>query len=88
VMEALLAEGIASKRGVMCTHRSPAYAAIPWTCGQQAEACNCAPGTCTRLRESELAEDRSVMLPLFPGLSEADQDRIVTAMTSACRRAD
>ena len=87
VMERLLADGIASKRGVMCTHRSPAYAAIPWSCGHHAETCTCPPGTCTRLRESELAEDRSVMLPLYPGLSEADQDRVVAAMASACRRA-
>jgi dTDP-4-amino-4,6-dideoxygalactose transaminase len=72
----------------MCTHRSPAYAAIPWRCGQHADACTCAPGTCERLRESELAEDRSVMLPLYPGLTEADQDRVVAAMTSACRRED
>ena len=88
VMEALLAEGIASKRGVMCAHRSTAYASIPWTCGgSQADECTCGPGTCLRLRESELAEDRSVMLPLYPGLSEADQHRVAAAMASACRRA-
>ena len=87
VMESLLAEGIASKRGVMCTHRAPAYAEMPWSCGRREDTCECPPGTCARLRESELAEDRSVMLPLYPGLSDADQDRVVAAMTSACGRA-
>jgi dTDP-4-amino-4,6-dideoxygalactose transaminase len=71
VMEGLLAQGIASKRGVMCIHRTPAYAEIPWIAG----------GT---LVESERAEDRSIMLPLYPGLSEADQDRVVAAVEAAC----
>jgi perosamine synthetase len=84
VMQALLDRGIASKRGVMCTHRSPAYAAEPWVCGERSQSCSCEPGTCSRLCESERAEDRSIMLPLYPGLSEADQDRVVAALAAAC----
>jgi len=87
VMETLLEEGIASKRGVMCTHRSPAYTNEPWSCGPSETACTHSAGACERLRESERAEDRSVMLPLYPGLSEADQDRVVTAFARACREA-
>ena len=74
-MQTLLDQGIASKRGVMCTHRSPAYTSEPWRCGDHADACTCAPSTCQLLIQSERAEDRSLMLPLFTGLSEADQDR-------------
>jgi dTDP-4-amino-4,6-dideoxygalactose transaminase len=85
VMQSLLDQGIASKRGVMCTHRSPAYTVEPWNCSGQAEACSCPPSTCQRLVESERAEDRSLMLPLFVGLSDADQDRVVAAVADACR---
>jgi dTDP-4-amino-4,6-dideoxygalactose transaminase len=84
VMQALLDHGIASKRGVMNTHRSVAYADTPWSCGRREETCPCHPHACDRLRQSEVAEDRSVMLPLYPGLSEADQDRVVSAMVAAC----
>jgi dTDP-4-amino-4,6-dideoxygalactose transaminase len=84
VMQSLLDQGIASKRGIMCSHRSPAYTAVPWNCSDHAEACSCAPSTCQRLGESERAEDRSLMLPLFTGLSHADQDRVVGAVADAC----
>jgi dTDP-4-amino-4,6-dideoxygalactose transaminase len=84
VMQALLDRGIASKRGVMCSHRSPAYVAVPWSCDQRWHECTCAPGTCVRLSESERAEDRSIMLPLYPELSELDQDRVIAALADAC----
>ena len=32
---------------------------------------------------SEAAQDRVILLPLFPSLSEADQDRVVTALAAA-----
>jgi dTDP-4-amino-4,6-dideoxygalactose transaminase len=56
----------------MCAHRTPAYAEIPWSCGGS-------------LVESERAEDRSVMLPLYPGLSEEDQVRVIGALIDALR---
>jgi dTDP-4-amino-4,6-dideoxygalactose transaminase len=86
VMQSLLDQGIASKRGVMCTHRSPAYAVEPWNCSGHGEPRSCAPPTCKHLVESERAEDRSLMLPLFTGLSDADQDRVVAAVEDACSR--
>src|SRR5215510_11470553 len=54
VMQALLDQGIASKRGVMNTHRTAAYANTPWSCGRREESCPCHPHSCDRLRESEL----------------------------------
>ncbi len=86
VMQLLLDQGIASKRGVMCTHRSPAYALEPWHCSGHADAHTCPPPTCRHLVESERAEDRSLMLPLFTALSDADQDRVVAAVADACGR--
>jgi dTDP-4-amino-4,6-dideoxygalactose transaminase len=83
-MQTLLDMGIASKRGVMCSHRAPAYDTADWRSVHAARTCACAPGTCLRLCESERAEDRCIMLPLHPGLSEADQDRVVAAVRRAC----
>jgi dTDP-4-amino-4,6-dideoxygalactose transaminase len=88
VMQTLLDQGIASKRGVMCTHRAPAYAKVPWACSAEPRSCDCAPGTCHNLCESERAEDRSLMLPLYPGLSDGDQDRVIAALSGACLAAD
>jgi perosamine synthetase len=85
VMQELLLAGVASKRGVMCTHRTGAYAEAPWLCSERTQSCQCEPSTCVRLAESERAEDRSLMLPLYPGLSESDQDRVVSALREACR---
>ena len=71
-MQKLLDQGISARRGVMCAHREPAYAGMP---------------QCMRfpLTESEAVQDRTVMLPLFPQMSEADQGRIVAALREACR---
>jgi len=85
VMQQLLDQGISSKRGVMCAHRTKAYATQPWRCGASHFACSGSPGTCVHLVESERAEDRSLMLPLYPGLSDADQDRVASAVAAACR---
>ena len=85
-MQALLDQGIASKRGVMCAHRTPAYADMPWTCGERSRTCTCAPGTCTRLAESERAEDRSIMLPLFHDMTEEQQATVIEHLQAPCRK--
>jgi perosamine synthetase len=72
VMQSLLNQAIVTKRGVMNAHRTAAYAVAPWS----------SSGT---LRESERAEDRCLMLPLYSGLAEADQDRVAAALIEACR---
>jgi perosamine synthetase len=71
VMQALLDQGISSKRGVMCTHRSPAYLTTVWRSRGE-------------LPQSERAEDRSIMLPLYPTLKEEDQQRVAAALRGAC----
>jgi dTDP-4-amino-4,6-dideoxygalactose transaminase len=70
VMQAMLDRGVASKRGVMCAHRQPAYAKEPWA--------SRAP-----LRVSERAEDGAVLLPLFSSMTDEQQDRVVEALQAA-----
>jgi perosamine synthetase len=87
VMQAMLDAGISTRRGVMCAHREPAYRAEPWSCGSGPGSCGCPPSTCRQLRESELAQDRSIALPLFHQLTEAEQDSVIQALRAACRPA-
>lgn len=72
VMQALLDHGIASRRGVMCAHREPAYRDQPelWR----------HPGPLT---VGEALQDHGLILPLFPGLSHDDQDRVVATLAAA-----
>jgi dTDP-4-amino-4,6-dideoxygalactose transaminase len=84
VMQALLDAGIATRRGIMCAHREPAYPRDAWTCGNPPGACGCAKGTCARLRESERAQDQTILLPLFDQMSEAEQDAVVEHLAHAC----
>lgn len=78
-MQALLDQGIATRRGVMNAHREPAYGRGTWSCGV---AClECSEHTCRRLRQSEAAQDHTILLPLFASLSDDQQDRVVSALT-------
>ena len=73
VMQALLDAGIATRRGIMCIHREPAYAAAAWRRGSD-------------LRRSEQAQDQGLILPLYHQLSEAEQDEVAAALALACRQ--
>ena len=72
VMQALLDQNIATRRGVMCSHREPAYA-------QPGSFRSAGP-----LTESERAQDHGVILPLFHQMTEAEQDRVIAALRAAC----
>ena len=65
VMQHLLDQGIATRRGIMCSHREPPYA-----------------GTERRhdLRQSELAQDHSILLPIYAQMTEDDQVRVADAL--------
>jgi dTDP-4-amino-4,6-dideoxygalactose transaminase len=84
VMQALLDAGIATRRGIMCAHREPAYPRDAWSCGTPPGACECAKGTCARLAESERAQDQAILLPLFDGMTEGDQDAVVEHLAHVC----
>jgi len=83
VMQDMLDAGVATRRGIMCAHREPAYAVEPWSCGRSGD-CACPPGHCARLRESEEAQDRTIILPLFHELTDGQQDDVVAALRRAC----
>jgi len=72
IMQSLLDNGVSSRRGVMNTHREPAYAgaATSWR----------ASG---RLTRSQAAQDHAIMLPLFAQMEEEDVVRVTDALRLA-----
>ncbi len=74
VMQELLDRGIATRRGAMTAHREASYPPGSWR----------AAGP---LAESEEAQESSIVLPLFHQLTEADQDVVIAALTTAVARA-
>jgi perosamine synthetase len=69
VMQALLDAGISTRRGIMCSHREPAYHDQPQ------------PHALTR---SEQAQDSCVLLPLYPGLQAQEQDHVMQTLRQVC----
>jgi dTDP-4-amino-4,6-dideoxygalactose transaminase len=67
-MEAMLAQGISTRRGIMCSHREKAY-----------------DGACRSrgLPLSEAAQDHCVLLPLYSGMTLAEQQQVVSALRAA-----
>jgi len=84
----MLDDGIATRRGVMCAHREPAYREQPWSCGSGPGRCACAGGSCERLKESERANDRSILLPLYDQMTASDLERVSASLQQACKRPD
>ena len=80
VMQLMLDQGVATRRGVMCVHREPAYARQNWLCRSGQRRCECPPSACVRLEESERAQDNTLSLPLFHQMTSGDQDRVVKAL--------
>ncbi|MGQ0557344.1 MAG: DegT/DnrJ/EryC1/StrS family aminotransferase [Nitrospiraceae bacterium] len=72
VMQALLDRGITTRRGIMCAHREPAYASELWRRGSP-------------LDRSERAQDCSILLPLYPGITRDEQDRVVRQLEVVTR---
>jgi perosamine synthetase len=82
VMQEMLNEGIATRRGIMCAHLEPAYTdPTTWRCAQA----GCKPGgSCPNLSESERAQSEGVILPLFSQMTEEQQVRVASALRQAC----
>jgi perosamine synthetase len=68
LMQSMLDAGVGTRRGIMCSHREPAYRGVA-----HAHA----------LIQSERAQDRCVLLPLYPQMAAEDQEFVVTALHSA-----
>ncbi len=69
VMEKMLARGVSTRRGIMCSHREEGYAS-----GRDQMP----------LPESEKAQDHSILIPLFPSLTEEEQVRVANVLKEAC----
>lgn len=76
VMQSMLDEGIATRRGVMCAHREPAYRHGPWRCARDSDEHSC-------LSQSEQISDDGLILPLFDGLTDTDQQRVAAGLARA-----
>lgn len=84
ILQALMDKGIACKRGIMNAHQEPAYRGRGnWACGPSAcpspERCG---ATCARLPVSEKLRDRTILIPLFHGMTDEEQDLVIDALGS------
>lgn len=82
VMQAMLDDGIATRRGIMCAHLEPAYSdSASWRCAQV----DCKPGgSCPDLTESEGAQREGMILPLFSQMTDDQQQQVALALRQAC----
>jgi perosamine synthetase len=69
VMQSMLDQGVSTRRGIMCSHREPAYAGT---------------GSSASLARSEQAQDSCILLPLFGQMSASDQSTVISALARAC----
>lgn len=74
LMQKLLDEGIASRRGIMCAHREPAYKKEPWTWAAKGS------GFDPSLHESELAQDECIILPLYQEMQIEHLERVTEVL--------
>ena len=88
VMQSMLDEGVATRRGVMCSHLEPAYRRESWRCARGASRCPTAPVSCTELQESEQITCDGLILPLFDDITPADQQRVADALARAIASED
>jgi perosamine synthetase len=83
VMQAMLDAGIATRRGVMCSHREDSYPPETWSCAGRNVGCDCFADSCKKLKHSEEAQDHTMILPLFPQMSIEEQDFVVKTLENA-----
>jgi dTDP-4-amino-4,6-dideoxygalactose transaminase len=69
VMQRMLDRGVSTRRGIMCIHREPAYADLELR---------------WPLPHSEAAQESAIILPLFPQMTDALQDRVIGVLREAC----
>nr|WP_249789974.1 DegT/DnrJ/EryC1/StrS family aminotransferase [Bradyrhizobium sp. BRP20] len=65
IMQSLLDQGIATRRGIMCSHREAPYAKDKHR---------------HDLRHSEFAQDNSILLPIYAQMNEEDQERVACSL--------
>lgn len=84
VMQSMLDDGVATRRGVMCSHREASYPAETWSCAGKNQACSCiSKEQCEKLKHSEEAQDQTIILPLFPQMLNDEQDYVIDSLSRA-----
>jgi perosamine synthetase len=84
VMQRMLDAGVATRRGIMCSHRENAYASDAWSCTRRLRGqCECAKGACANLQHSEQGQDHCIVLPLFSQMTADEQGQVVEALRRA-----
>ncbi len=68
VMQSMLAAGASTRRGIMCSHREDAYHGL---------------GVRFPMSESEAAQDRCILLPLYTGMTDDIQQRVSSALRNS-----
>ncbi len=71
VMQSMLEAGVSTRRGIMCAHLEPACSDLPRR---------------HALPQSERAQARRVLLPLYPGMTPAQQEQVARALREAIDR--
>jgi perosamine synthetase len=67
VMQAMLDAGVSTRRGIMCAHREDVYADQPRVALPQSEAC----------------QDRTIILPLYPQMTDEDIRKVTDMLIAA-----
>ncbi|MBY9067938.1 DegT/DnrJ/EryC1/StrS family aminotransferase [Hyphomonas sp. WL0036] len=70
VMQAMLDKGISTRRGIMCAHREKVYSGSPLH----------AP-----LQNSEISQDKRIILPLYVQMTDADIDAVTDGLKKATK---
>lgn len=86
VMQRMLEAGVSTRRGAMAVHREASYPHGSWHCGLTGGTCQHGPSaeqSC--LRRSEVAQDTTVVLPLYHQMTDQDQDQVVESFREAVR---
>jgi len=73
VMQAMLDDGISTRRGVMCAHTEPAYRREAWRSARRDGG----------LRVGESISADGLILPLYDAITDEDQSRVVDSLARA-----
>jgi dTDP-4-amino-4,6-dideoxygalactose transaminase len=68
VMQYMLDQGVATRRGIMCAHREDSYRDLPLS---------------FPLPESEAAQDRCIIIPLYTQMTESEQAKVIDTLKTA-----
>lgn len=80
-LQHLMDRGVAAKRGISNAHQEKAYAGKDtWSCKPGVANPCTETHTCALLATSEKLRDTTMLVPLFHGMTDAEQDRVVEAL--------